>query len=292
LQQITAVLQRERQQLRAERARLNEEFARLGVRSAQSNDSQHEPAMSGSHSRPASDEVRPLRLIVNMGSTGSLRLAELLSELSKLCRQTGGPGVRFEVRGARQWRPMEGEPGYGRSAPQHLVDVYASPASPPGEPLCETEPAVWNRFRSCLLLLFRSDSRLANFFELSGKDAQRDEINDIASEAARRAFHAYAAQRGNARSSALGIDAIQTQQDKVAELFEKLRSESGFEIELAPDPPAPRGGGMVIGSALQQLHERAELYRLAWPWLRKHKKAVAIATAGVASAAALLAWLF
>lgn len=246
-QQLQAVIhgfQQERQQLVRERARLNDELTRLRQRKAdwarELECDMWEDGTSGDRGKT----VAHLRMVVEPGSAGSIQMAELFCELSRLCRMVGGPGIRIQVRETRVWNepcdtaadtadtPHAG--GYQRE----LVDLNALPCPPPGQPGCRPDTAVWSRFRSCLLEAVRSDSRLANFFELAEPMSDDNDAFDRIRQAARRAFNAFAAQRdhtGPDDAGQLVFDSVRQQQQLIADLLTNLRSEAGFDIELAPE---------------------------------------------------------
>lgn len=247
----------ETQQLREDRAELQEQVARLQA-ALNEYESRADPGggsaihrdggASETGRRRAADSRRrrrssgatsaQLRMIVVPGTANSMQLAELLHEISKLYRHIGGPGVRFEVRGIRN--PVTGSgttSGGGASTSDRvLVEMTGVPAAPPGMPLPEVDPADWGQLQSSLLMSLKMNAELTDEFE-GGRAADEDNPSGtVIADAAKRAFQAYAAQHDKLSSwdaRDLPIDSMRLQLQRVEERLKTLVQEQGLQIELA-----------------------------------------------------------
>lgn len=239
-------------------------------------------------------------MIVEPGSASSSKMCDLLTELSVLDRQLGGPGVEFIARECRTWQPSAlaartaaGQPAARPDAnasaahDRSFVEIYAVPQKlTAGEGASKVSASHWDRFSASLFMVLRLDAGQAKYFDLADTASREHPSYVLAADAAVRASrkpktiesaaNANAADKGAVKEAS--VDAINQQLQRIEDLRRKLEREDSLILELAP---------AVEVSGTERVGEPA-----AVPIVGKSKKRLAIISGGVAAAAVLLGSLW
>ena len=122
----------------------------------------------------------PLKLLIQPGSVGEMRLGVLLLEISRLNRELGGGGVRFEMSACRVPRKRGKSSGADEEENDAIVQLEAFSWTPlvafEGERNAkrfQEDVVNWERFKNAMLLTSLIDHELAQHFR-STKEADRD----------------------------------------------------------------------------------------------------------------------
>ena len=301
LQVLLGRLHEERTRLKIEREELAEVFSLIsragGLAGARTG-----KTAAAADAGPRVEGPR-LRMIVEPGSASSSKLSDLLTELSVLDRQLGGPGVEFIARECRTWQPSalaartaagqpaaRPDPNASAAQDRSFVEIYAVPQKlTAGEGAAKASASHWDRFSASLFMVLRLDAGQAKYFDLADTASREHPSYVLAADAAVRASRKPKAIESAANANAAAdkgavkeasVDAINQQLQRIEDLRRKFEREDSLILELAP---------AVEVSGTERVGEPA-----AAPIVGKSKKRLAIISGGVAAAAAVLAsvwWL-
>jgi hypothetical protein len=293
LQVLLGRLHEERTRLKVEREQLAEVFSLI------SRTGNARGAKAASRPDPGQRLEGPrLRMIIEPGTASSSKLSDLLSELSLLDRQLGGPGVEFVVRECRIWQlpaPALANRSADANAPtsqdRSFVEVYAIPQkAASGEASSKYSVSHWDRFTASLFMVLRLDAGQANYFELAEAASREHPSYVLAADAALRssrkpkpneAVVATAPANGAGDKAApkeASLDAINQQLQRIEDLRRKLEKEESLILELAP--------------AVEIAAEEASVAPAIVPAVVKTKKGLTLISGVAATAAALIAGLW
>ena len=197
----------------------------------------------------------PLRLWLHRGASSSMQLGLLMFEISKLNREVGGEGVRFEVRSCRRARSRlrflapaggEDETPIVEFEIFSVAPVLHTPADYPDDLHADAALRCWEQFQYLLLMSTLADDRLEVEFR-KGTEVSRDaECSQHAIEAARRANHANAqcdrddVPYGPCYRPRGDFDAVRQQLRRLENVTACLSEECGLRLQFGLTSPAPR----------------------------------------------------
>ena len=180
----------------------------------------------------------PLRILVQRGKAVATELGALLSELTRLYQRLGGHGLCFRVVDCRTRRRAADAKGRGAAPPddRSYVEVHLRPSAA-GDAAENFNAGAWDQFRSCLCMCMRLDAGLGEGFE-NGETAAKDHpVRELIAEAIARAYAADAAHRQAMQTgagTALKIDSVHQQLQRVEHVLRSLERQRFLGIELTP----------------------------------------------------------
>ena len=191
----------------------------------------------------AGHSTAPLRILLQPGSASTMQIGLLMFEISKVNREIGGAGVRFEVNGCRVPRKS----AYGRhesASAAAIMEVEAFSCRPLARVDSAEQPAtvhqrVWDTFKSRLLLSSLTNPELDKLFRKSSETARDHDSRVRAVEAARRAEDAnsncYSESRplGPILRAVGGVDAVQQQLARLEGTAASLDDECSLAIHVS-----------------------------------------------------------
>lgn len=196
----------------------------------------------------------PLRLWLHRGAASSMQLGLLMFEISKLNREVGGEGVRFEVRSCRRVRSRlrflspagEDETSIVEFEIFSVAPVLHAPADHADEMQTEAALRCWEQFQYLLLMSTLADDRLEVEYRKGTELPREAESCQHAIEAARRANHANVqcdredAPYGPCYRPRGDFDAVRQQLRRLENVTACLSEECGLRLQFGLISPAPR----------------------------------------------------
>jgi len=194
--------------------------------------------------------VDPLRLLIQPGKASAMQVGLLMFEISKLNRDMGGRGLRFEIDDVRI--PKRGLLARitGSEASEQILELTVFPAVPLSARGTHVAFDVdltdrledWITFKSHLLQTSLVNTSLIEVFRNSRSAKDEQQPNNAVKEAVRNAESKRSAQSHQTDSSSTAfwavssIDAIRQQMARVDNCYERLSIESGLfmHVEIHP----------------------------------------------------------
>jgi len=171
----------------------------------------------------------PLRVLLQPGSASRMQIGLVMFEASKLNREIGGEGVRFEVKDCRTYS------GSGETSTILEFEVF-SHARLIGSP---RELQIWETYKSGLVMSSLLHPALESDFK-KGTAAPRDSsVRSLGTDAASRAFEANARSfaedrvHGPAFQATGGMDAVRQQLGRLESLVDLLKRDHGLLVNVS-----------------------------------------------------------
>lgn len=188
---------------------------------------------------PPGHSTAPLLMLVDPGEASEMQLGLLLFEISKLSREFGGGGVRFEVNTVRL-RKRKNKSGQERPIIGIEAFSYVPLLAHDGAPTRQLR--LWEQFKSKILVSSVIDRGLLKEFKKSVKAPRDHDLVNLAVESTRRAENA------NTKCDAMDQSHFpdfysnsrdqrpkqqQQQQQRIEDVFGYLQKEYGVRVHLS-----------------------------------------------------------
>jgi hypothetical protein len=181
----------------------------------------------------------PLRVLLQPGSASRMQIGLLMFEASKLNREMGGEGVRFEIKDCRSC-PDNHSPDQPQRKNRDRTTLLEFEAFSHARLIgSRSEVRVWEAYKSSLLMSSLSNSGLDIDFKSGTPAPRRDTVRELGTDAAHRAFEANSKcfdedrVHGPAFRAKGGAGAIQQQLNRLESLVGLLKRDHGLLIHVS-----------------------------------------------------------